>query len=419
MAYSSDDLRRMLESLSTAGQSEGNDIGKMIASGIGVGIDQNSYLAITAMDNVYVELDKLSKDAAKNAEALAKKRQARELKNLKNSRDLELISEQEYYEKLRDYRDTHLRQGSDDWYKYTEEIIKYNKRLADEAEKEQERAAEEAAKRCAEMLARVEKLQEDLRSRLGADDEPWAKTTRTIIRGIGNRGLNAAYTSTHLADFSEQIENLERYRDTILALRDLGDIPDDMFAEIGKMDLAEGLRTANIILNSSAEERARFISGYSKRGSLADEIAAELNPVINKKEFENLGISSAEAFNSAYFKTDGSDNTEFVKRLLESFDSVPESYRTLGENSAASFGEGFFERLPGIAEEIRSRLSAAMSGLGEELAARAVQGVQTASGGNTYNNTYTFNSSRDTTTEQLFAARRAATLERLRGNINK
>ena len=46
------DFEKYIKDLETAAKN--NDIGEMLASGIGVGIDENSYLAITALENVYV-----------------------------------------------------------------------------------------------------------------------------------------------------------------------------------------------------------------------------------------------------------------------------------------------------------------------------------------------------------------------------
>ena len=169
------DFEKYIENMET--RAEKNDIGKMIASGIGVGLSEKSYLAITARENVYVELDTLTKNAAKNAERLAKKTQERELKNLKNALELGFVTEQEYYEKLRKYRDENLREGSDNWYKYTEEIIKYNKRLADKAAEEQLR-----------MMETVKKLQNELETNLKSDDGPWYSSLKVILKGVGLGG---------------------------------------------------------------------------------------------------------------------------------------------------------------------------------------------------------------------------------------
>lgn len=383
-----------------------NDIGKMIASGIGVGIDENSYLAITAMENVYVELETLTKNAAKNAEKLAKKTQERELKNLKNALELEFISEQEYYEKLKKYRDENLREGSDNWYKYTEEIIRYNKRLSEEAEKEQLR-----------MMKTVKELQAELENNLKTDDGPWFSSLRVILKGAGLGGGDEAFTWNKLEDFQGEIDELQRYRQAILSLKELGNIPDGVFSDIAQMDVSEGLLAANTILSASDEVRERFIKGYNTRNSLAGSIAGELNGVLNKEALAEAGIYSAEVFNSGYFKADSEEKTAFVKELEKSFKEIPQSYYDLGISSGEAFGQGFESQLVVVMAEAREYMLSAMSQLVSEVTARVSgEGADFKSGtSNTYNTSYTFNSSRDTTTVQLQAARNAATLERLRG----
>ena len=63
----------------------GRQSGKAFAEGLGVGLGEESYRAITAVEDVYVELESLTKNAAKNAEKLNKKQQQRKLDNLKNA----------------------------------------------------------------------------------------------------------------------------------------------------------------------------------------------------------------------------------------------------------------------------------------------------------------------------------------------
>ncbi len=398
------DFEKYIENMET--KAAKNDIGKMIASGIGVGIDENSYLAITAMENVYVELETLTKNAAKNAEKLAKKTQERELKNLKNALELQFISEQEYYEKLKKYRDENLREGSDSWYKYTEEIIKYNKRLAEEAAEEQLR-----------MMETVKELQTDLENNLKSDDGPWFSSLRVILKEAGLGGGDEAFTWNKLEDFQTEIDELQRYRQAILSLRDLGNIPDGVFSDIARMDVSEGLLAANTILSASDEMREKFIKGYNTRNFLAGSIAEELNGILNKEALAEAGIYSAEVFNSGYFKIDSTEKTAFIKELEKSFDDIPQSYYDLGISSGEAFGQGFENQLAVVMAEAREYMLSAMGQMVSEVTARvSSEGVIFGNGAsNTYNTNYTFNSSRDTTTVQLKTARDAATLERLRG----
>ncbi len=397
------DFEKYIKDLEIAAKN--NDIGKMIASGIGVGIDENSYLAITALENVYVELETLSKNAAKNAENLAKKRQQREIDNLKNSLKLELLSEQEYYEKLKKYRDENLRQGTDAWYKYTEEIIAYNKRLTDEAEQEQIKLAE-----------KIYGLQKELEENLKKTKDKWYSSQKIRLVGVNPDGSDQVYQKNTLSDFDDETSLLERYRDAVFALKELGNIPDGIFTEIGDMSVAEAVKAAEIILQADDDTRKKFIDGYNKRSELTGSIAAQLNGILNKEELQEAGIYSAEQFNSGYFKTDNAEKTAFIKVLEESFDYIPDSYYKLGEESGKAFGQGFENLIFQTVAEVRSAMIDSMNSLATELSAVAA-GIsqQTVSNKNVYNTSYTFNSSRDTTTAQLAAAKSAATLEKLRG----
>ncbi len=384
---------------------EKNDIGKMLASGIGVGLDKNSYLAVTALENVYVELETLSKNAAKNAEKLAQKRQERELDNLKNSLKLELISEQEYYEKLKKYRDENLRQGTDAWYKYTEEIIAYNKRLTDEAEQEQIKLAE-----------KIYSLQKELEENLKESKDKWYSSQKIRLVGVNPDGSDQVYQKNSLSDFAKETSLLERYQSAVLALKELGNIPDGVFTEIGNMSVAEAVEAAEVILQVDDETRKRFIEGYNKRSHLTGSIAAQLNGILNKEELREAGIYAAEDFNKGYFYADNAEETMFIKTLESSFESVPESYYKLGEESGDAFGDGFESRISQAVADARVIMLESMNSLVAELSAVAA-GVrqEMVSNKNVYNTSYTFNSSRDTTTAQLAAAKNAATLEKLRG----
>lgn len=411
MPNNNNGLQDIINALSDIEQTaETNSIGKMIASGIGVGIEQNSYLAVTAMENVYVQLETLYKNAEKNAQALEKKRHKRTYENLKNSLELNLITEKEYYEKLKEFRDRNFSQGSDDWYKYTEEIIFYNKRLADETEKQQEKIASVRDK----LLTQIKSIRDELSQNLKPDDDWFSQNTITF-KNMGKWGSDLRYTASDISGFEKELDVLSRYRNAILALKDLGNIPDGVFSDIAKMDVSEGLSAALAILNAEPSKRERFISGYNSVNSLADSIATELMPVLGKADIEKAGNDAAAAFNEAFFDTESGDKSAFISMLEESFASVPESYYTLGGDSAAAFKDGFMQTLPEVMSYIQgfvqSSIESIVSGMGS---AYTGQMMATAAG-NTYNNKYVFNSSRDTTTQQLFAAQRASTLSRLRG----
>ena len=385
---------------------KGSEMGESIAKGLGVGLSENSYRAITAMENVYVELETLTKNAAKNAEKLAKKRQERQLDNLKNSLELEFITEQEYYEKLKKFRDENLRQGTDLWYKCTEDIAAYNKRVMEEAEKQQRELAE-----------KLIEIRDDLAEKLKGN-EPWASTTKVRFLGMGPNGTDLVYSSTELNDFREEIQLLEIYRDRIEELQKLGGVPDNVFADIAKMDIEKGMAAVNAILIADEETRNRFFSGYAAHENLSESVATDLFGVLYANELKKEGIYSIENFAEGYLKAEESE--EFVNILKSSFDDVPQSYFTLGEEAGTAFGEGFLGKIPEIMGNARIYFAGEINKIAEQVSAAVRYAVEGAGEvvNNSYSSTYNFNSSRDTTTQQLAAAKNAAALERLRGGVN-
>ena len=398
------DFHKYIENLEA--EAAKNDIGKMLASGIGVGLSQNSYLAITAMENVYVELETLTKNAAKNAEKLDKKRREREVENLKNCFELKLISEQEYYEKLKKYRDENLRQGSDEWYKYTEEIIGYNKRLMEDAAEQQIKA-----------VKKIQALKQQLKEHLTGKDEDWYSSYKVTFLGQNTNGTDLVYHKKTLEDFQEEIRLLERYREAILKLKDMGNIPDGVFSALGKMDVLEAVETAEMLLFGDEEIRRKFLDGYKTRNALADDIATQLNGIVNKEELEEAGISPTDSFYKGFFNAESDGNAQFIKTLEENFKSVPESYYSLGEESGNAFGNGFNGQVSDVVEQAKGYMISAMNDISAELGAIVADFARTVKAGdsNVYNTTYTFNSSRDTTTAQIAAAKNASAMDRVRG----
>ncbi len=389
------------------GRAEGNAYIK----GLGVGMSEGSYNAITAVENVYVELESLTKNAAKNAEKLEKKRQERKLDNLKNSLKLELICEQEYYEQLKAFRDKNLRQGTDAWYKCTEEIAAYNHRVLKEAEEYNQRMLEEAQRQYDKLIAMREELAKKL---IGS--EPWASRSKITFKGMGENGTDLIYTDTELENFREEILLLEEWHRKLVELKNLGDVPQGVFSDIASMSVKSGIDALDAILAADEKTRGDFFAGFSRREALADSISADALDLLYEEKLQKAGLLPSAEITAKK----GAVQADFAEMLKASFDEVPESYYTLGEDAGDAFGVGFVSRIPQLMEQVQSAFVSAINMLGSQLSLSLRQIVQGATQGvsNTYHNTYTFNASKDTTTQQLNAARNAATLERLRGGSN-
>ena len=72
----------------------------------------------------------------------------RELQQIKNSLDAGVISQQEYYVKLREFRDKYFDVGSKEWEEYTLDILKYCKNMSEELARIQKAFVDYGAVQC-------------------------------------------------------------------------------------------------------------------------------------------------------------------------------------------------------------------------------------------------------------------------------
>lgn len=441
-------------------KAKNNKVGENYLQGIWKGIDLKAQTAVTALKNVYVELETLSKDAEKNAARLQKKRQERELKNLKNSLDLRLITETDYYKKLIQYRDANVKKGSDLWYEISDEVVQYNKKMLDQAEKEQRERREKMEKEQREFQKKVKKINEDfverlkdtdvklaqdiavlsrkaeddtaeiqrmflermdaiqsgLAENLRAVENEWVESFRIRFIGINDNGSDLIYNVDKINDFKEEINTLERFYSTVLKLKKFEYFPDDFFAEIGQMDVETATKMMEKLLVASDEKRREFAENYTLKNMLAEQIAIELNGVLNKSEIENAKAEAAEQIDGIINDVADEKNL-FIKELQENFSDIPKEYYELGSTSASALGEGFISGLEKTMHDARIYFLDIINSFAEDFNLK-MDGVRdgiVGTSSNIYNNSYTFNSSKNTTTEQLAAAKAAATLEKLRG----
>ncbi len=373
---------------------KGKAAGRAYVEGLGVGLEDSSYAAITELENVYAVLDTLTKNAAKNAENLQKKKQERQLSNLKTALELELICEQEYYEKLKEFRDKNLKYGTDSWYKCTEEIAAYNKRLMETIEKDQKT-----------LLEKQEKLTKSLIGK-----ESWLEKSSVRFKGMGEGGTDLVYKSTRLDNFKDEIGLLETYIQRLKELKELGNVPLGVFEDISKMSPEEGLLAINTILGANPASRAAFLSGYEQRNQKSETAAGLLAEILYGGGY-TLGNSGEAALDSA--------KVSLGEHLEEIFEDVPQQYRDLGKESGLAFGSGFTQTLPEIMVEVRAAISSAVSGIFDRTGIVGQGNSGGVSTVNTFNNNYTFSAAKDTITQQLAAVKNAATLQRLRGGATE
>lgn len=355
------------------------------------------------VDDSNAERTASTKKSTNDQEKILKEQREKELRDLQFAHEMGKLSDRDYYAALEQYRDKYFKESDEEWQKYTLEIKKYYDSLVSE----------------------IKKKQEDLASRLrGTEKKTFTKYT--IVEG----GKSQTYTM--LADPSKNTQLIKNYDVLIEKFKEkYANIPNEIMEYLAEMDVNEGIQFVTALLNASEDEVNKYITSLQGEIAQAKATSEEIIPMNTSslmadstkneygqeipKELFDIGKESAKQFNEGFTTQVKDDEIEEFRRALEEEfgQEVPEDFFDIGDESAKKFGEGFLEQLKGILQNIRQQIIESMS-----ITPLAAYGGVGGIGGNisnSYTNTYTFNSSKDTTTQQLFAAQKASTISQLQG----
>ncbi|MBS7297530.1 MAG: hypothetical protein KIG65_00455 [Eubacteriales bacterium] len=282
-----------------------------------------------------------------------------ELEALELTYELGIISTQEYFAGLENYRNRYFANGSVEWMKYTAEILKHNKKLAEEQQKALSTAAENTAEEIGEIFEKIgekrEKLSEKLSSYGGISN------TNRII----GDDIDIKYTS--LSDIDEHNEKLEEYLQLMTNAKsridnywrtDTGDreideknakLRNDYFSQMRDMSVDEATDFARALSGTGDEKLFEHLEAYEEREALAERISNLLysGDVADAAQnaAQNLGV-------------------DFTAALAEEIDSLSGKFFSSGESACESFGEGFMAELGNVMVELSKAIADGVSGLG-------------------------------------------------------
>lgn len=321
-------------------------------------------------------------------------------KRLDSERNLNLISEEEYYKNLASLRDSYFAVGTEGWHKYTAEIYKHNRELSEKQQKElenQRKAAESAYNDIVDFadkkIGAVIKKQQSL-------SENFSSFGPLFNNGTIRAGGETIKFYSGLADIEKQTADMTKYAERLRWLK-------DKLAKSGIGEAAAASFFDNIISRSATDgDKTFYALEHADEGKLFDYFRAY-------EQNLNLADAYSKEFTSDDMDEALGDTAEYMKqRLTEAGFEIPEEFFTSGTLSAQNFGEGFSTRLDAELEKIKERIESFNASL-------AVTG-QTAGGvsydnsvKNVYNNTYSINGEG---TEQLYSKiKRYDTFKRLAG----
>lgn len=338
-----------------------NQIGKYIADDTASGLYENSKEVVKAFSKM--------------------------LEKLKYQKELNLISEDEYYVKLERLRDRYFAKGTQNWVKYTAQIYEYQKKALEEEKKNIVSLYDDISEYASQKIGDVINKQASFAESIKDTGKLFNKNT------IDFGDKTETYYSMHnmqedIARIKEYSGLLSEFSDRADSLGINGDIKTGFLKELRDVDFDVAIGFLKSIKGSTNEKVFNYLTAWDERNSLADAVAA--------KSFESDFSESLE------------ESYEYMKEVLSRAGyEIPEGFFVSGSLSAQKFGEAFVSEIETQMQRIRSVIEAFNS----EIAS----GSQVASV-NTYNTSNTsYNIQSQDAFDTVEQIRRIETVKRLSG----
>ena len=309
------------------------------------------------------------------------------LEILKYKRKTDVISEDEYYTQLEVLRNRFLRKGTQSWLNFSVEIYQHQKKVLDKEKKSLMEAYSEVSKYASDRLSEVLEKQERYAERIKSETNIFNKNT------VKMGGMTDVYYSMH--DFREDINRIKQYQQLLGEFSERADklgispeIQKEFLRKLADEDIYTSINLLNSIKSSSDNAFNNYLSSWSERNRLIDELAASTF----KEEFN-------EAAEDVYDKMKGV--------LLKAGYEIPEDFFSSGSLSAQRFGDAFVTEL----EEQFKRIRSVIESFNSEVA-----GYARLSDGITYNTSNTsYNIQAANAGDTVEQIRRYETVKRLAG----
>ena len=270
-----------------------------------------------------------TEEYAEMTEDIAKLSRENELDMLDFHYDMGLLTEQDYYQKLLEYRDKHFAVGSAEWMEYTKKICSYNK---SQIQKAYDEIAEYAGEKLSDLLSKQEALYGKL--------DGYGSLMKTVtVKNYYEDGSDLQFNE--LNDISKDNDFLRQYNENITAaaqrLKASGldeAAAAKLYDELLGMSPEEASDFAALLTKATDEEFEKYLADYKENMDLLDEVSK--NP----------------------FREEWKEATEdIVLELKEAGFEVPEAFSNIGEDAAMEFSRSFLEELQTQMEDIKTQIT--------------------------------------------------------------
>lgn len=352
-------------------------------------ITQNQYYAdLARLRDKYYASD--SDEYEKYSLEIMRGLRDKEFDDLKDALDRGYISESEYYKSLTQLRDKYFAEGSKQWLEYSYEIIDHQK----ECIKDFFSQIAEAAEKSFETIA-------DTKDKLKSNMTNFELTETFTINGMGTF-TDAADLDAVIASNDEYYNELTDFRARLEKAGASDEVKSAIMSELygmGKKDAREAMRA---YANKTDDFMFDFVSKYQEYMNQTEHLS---------NEFLREDIQKSQ-------RSFDEEADKIVRVFKEKGMEIPENFSEFGKNSAKRFGDEFLAEITGLFDNIALQMqdlnyfpinSILSKWIGDEQMNSATQG-------NINNVSYYIQPSNgESTQQQIWALRNAQFLNEQRG----
>ena len=294
----------------------------------------------------YTSAANVSSSASRRVQTQAEKDLAayKELQaELEHQRNMDELSEAEYYQNLAKLRDRYLtdEENLDEYRKVTEQIYQYDKDLADAEEKLWEEQSEALLSEYEDRLSGIsDAYAEQLDSVRAAMDE-LEKEQSAMAERLSGYGELFTVTDDRMSlnGLQEQIDAIRTYGEVLEQLRSRG-ISDSLLGEVTGMDVDEAVAYGQQLLSMSEEQWENYNSLWEEKQAEAKRIAEEFY----QSELDTL-------------------QTEYDAKLAEALDALEDTAFLSGQDTVQGLIDGMTSREEALLAKARELSQAAQAAL--------------------------------------------------------
>lgn len=280
-----------------------------------------------------------------------------EFEEIKLQHELGEISTDEYYCSLSSLRDAYFKKGSEEWNKYTLDIIEYNRDVVNEQQKELETMLSDIENKYSDSYSNLLKNQTSLHKKL---EENLGNIYETVQFDMGD-GKPTEWL--RLSNIDEDLQLLKNYNNSLIKAKEKANeifeelklddektasMKSKFFEQITSLTIREGYAFSNHITNTPDEELTDFISKWVQKIDLSEAISKNLYADESSRIMENYAHDLSNSF---------------TKTLSEKFSTVPDTFFANGISSALEFKNGFISVIDEALEKINIHLNNKISAL--------------------------------------------------------